>query len=197
MSLSELLGEPELNPFQKAFYSGDFAEVKKLCQEFKPSKDNVLFAIIDEILVGKKHMEVNEIADYDQNMINLALSQYADLIYYAEAMNSFIGSDRKEFISNQMHYDYLINSIRQGRRPRVKWAKSHTEDDELIIACISELTGLSKEKSAEYVTSFSEHEINQIKKHSKAFAESDEFLHRKFNITKARAQEFKRIVSNW
>lgn len=197
MSLSELLGEPELNEFQKAFYSGDAKRIKEVSEQFKTSKEQTLFKIIDELTVGKKRMIVDEMEDYDQNMINTALSQYPDLAYYAFEMNKFINGERKESISNQMHYDYLLSSIRRAKRPRVKWAKSYSDEDKLIIACIGELYELSERKSAEYYREFNQETINKIKKRSKAFACNEEFLKMKFNLPKNAIAELQSIANKW
>lgn len=197
MSLSALLGEPELNEFQKAFFSGNDKEMKRLADTFKVAKEQVIFKIIDELMVGKKHMMVDEIDEYDQMLINTALSQYPDLIYVANEMNKFIGSDRKEYISNQMHFDYLWASIRRAKRPRVKWAKSSTTEDKLIIACISELYQLSEKKATEYFREFDQEIISHIKRRSKAFANNEEFLKRKFNLPNNAIAEMQSMANKW
>lgn len=196
MSLSALLGEPELTELQKAFYSGNVKKMKEVCQQFKPKKEQVIFEIIEELTVGKKRIEVDEIAEYDQAFINTALSQHPDLIYYAEHMNSMIGSDRQEYISNQMHFDYLWASIRRGKRARVKWAKSTTSEDKLIIACISELYELSEIKAVEYFREFDSKQIELVKKHSKAFATNEEFLKTKFK-QKNLIAEMQSMANKW
>lgn len=197
MSLAALLDEPELNEFQKAFYSGDVKEMKRLAETFKTPREQVIFRIIDEIMVGKRRMMVDEIAEYDQVLINNALSQHVDCMYHAEVMNSLIGSDRKEFISNQMHFDYLWASIRRAKRPRVKWAKGSTSEDKLIIACISELYDLSESKAIEYFREFDQEIISHIKHRSKAFASSEEFLKRKFNLPKNLLAEMQAMANKW
>lgn len=197
MSLSSFLDEPELNEFQKAFYSGDSKAIKAVCEQFKTPKEQVIFKIIDEILVGKRRMQVDEIAEYDQAFINTALSQHTDLIFYANNMNKLIGPDRQEFISNQMHFDYLWSIVRRGKRARVKWAKSRTSEDSLVIACISELYEMSKEKATEYFRDFSEDRIKTIKSRSKSFATNESFLKRKFNTTKTQIAELQAIANKW
>lgn len=197
MSLAALLGEPELNEHQKAWYSGDAKKIKALAETFKVPKDQVLFKIIDELMVGKRRIQVNEIEEYDQNMINSALSQHPDLAYHAEVMNSMIASDRKEHLSNQMHFDYLWVSIRRGKRARVKWAKSSSSEDKLIIACISELFQLSEMKATEYFREFGEEDISNIKRLSKAFATTEDFLNRKFTLPKSVIAEMQTYAHKW
>ena len=197
MSLAALLGEPELNEFQKAFFSGDAKRIKEVSEQFKVSKEQIIFKIIDEIMVGKKRMMVDEIEEYDQNLINKALSQYPDLAYYAQEMNHFISADRKEFLSNQMHFDYLWASIRRAKRPRVKWAKSGTTEDKLIIACISELYQLSEVKATEYFREFDQSVIDHVKRRAKAFALDEEFLKRKFNLPKNQLAEMQAMANKW
>lgn len=197
MSLSALLGEPELNEFQKAFYSGDAKEMKRLADTFKVPKEQTIFKIIDELMIGKTHMQVSEIEDYDQVLINNALSQHPDLIYVAQVMNGFIGPDRTQYISDQMHFDYLWASIRRAKRPRVKWAKSGSTEDKLIIACISELYQLSEKKATEYFREFDEQAISHIKRRSKAFAVDEEFLKRKFNLPKSSLAELQAMANKW
>lgn len=197
MSLAALLDEPELNEFQKAFYSGNIKEMKKVCEAFKVSRERVIFKIIDEILVGKRRVMVDEIAEYDQVLINSALSQHVDLAYHAQVMNTMIGSDRKEYISNQMHFDYLWSSVRRGKRPHVKWAKVSTSEDKLIIACIGELYELSEKKATEYFREFDQDVISLIKRRSKAFASNEEFLKRKFNLPKTMIAEMQSMANKW
>lgn len=197
MSLAALLGEPELNEFQKAFYSGDAKRIKEVADQFKVSKDQIIFKILDEIMVGKKRVMVDEIEEYDQCLINKALSQYPDLAFYAEEMNKFISSDRKEFLTNQMHFDYLWASIRRAKRPRVKWAKSSSTEDKLIIACISELYQLSEKKATEYFRDFDQEIIGHIKRRAKAFALDEEFLKRKFNLPKTTLAEMQAMANKW
>lgn len=197
MSLAALLGEPELNEFQKAFFSGDAKRIKEVSEQFKVSKEQVIFKIIDEIMVGKKRMMVDEIDDYDQALINKALSQYPDLAFYAQEMNHFIPADRREFLSNQMHFDYLWASIRRAKRPRVKWAKSSSTEDKLIIACISELYQLSEVKATEYFREFDQPTIEHIKRRAKAFALDEEFLKRKFNLPKNQLAEMQAMANKW
>lgn len=195
MSLSSFLDEPELNEFQKAFYSGDKKRIKEVCEQFKVPKEQVVFKIIDEILVGKRRMQVNEISEYDQVFINTALSQHTDLIFYAENMNKLIGPDRQEFISNQMHFDYLWAIVRRGKRPRVKWAKSKSSEDLLIIACMTELFQISKEKATEYFRDLSNEKITIIKSRSKSFASNESFL--KSNFAKTQIAELQAIANKW
>ncbi|QHJ78887.1 MAG: hypothetical protein [Caudoviricetes sp.] len=198
MSLASLFGEPELNEFQKAWYSGDAKRIKEVSEQFKVKKEQVIFKIIDELMVGKKRIMVDEIDEYDQCLINNALSQYPDLIYYAEAMNNHIGSDRKEYLSNQMHFDYLWASIRRAKRLRVKWAKSSSDVDSLMYACISHIFQVSKKRAAEYYRDFSDDQIMEIKRLSKAFAGHDDFLKKHFNnFPKSVTAELQVIVNKW
>lgn len=99
--------------------------------ETSKPKNNLLFDFLNSVLKDKtelmrdedgKIIEENEKA-YSQGFIANGLSQYPDTILYANELNC-LGS-----LSNDMHFRYLINSIRPMKRQRVKWAKKKESDE--------------------------------------------------------------------
>lgn len=87
------------------------------------------FDYVNSISHNKKNMmrdtENDEYAEkeYEPFLANRALSYYTDTLLYANEMNKHSSLD------NKMQYEYLLHSVRQGKRYS-KWAKK-TESDEL------------------------------------------------------------------
>jgi hypothetical protein len=76
--------------------------------------------ILPSILYGKKSVfdEDPDMKDYNVFMVNRALSLHMDCIIFANEMN------KQPHLPKQMQYDYLMTSIRSGKRPFIPWPKS-------------------------------------------------------------------------
>jgi len=87
------------------------------------------FEHVSSITNTKTHMISNEIEEkeYIPFIVNRALSNFPDTIFYANEINQLGHLDKK------MQYDYLFNSIPKKKRYS-KWNKKKSNDDiELIM----------------------------------------------------------------
>lgn len=80
-------------------------------EEIKLEKPRYDWRYENSITSGK---EIEIDADYSQWRTNSVLSNYRETILYANEMNCHYG------VTNQMHYDYLYNSIRKKRMTGIK-----------------------------------------------------------------------------
>lgn len=65
---------------------------------------------------------------YDKYFVDNAMSQHIDTIYNAYVMNLVGGS-----ISDQMHYNYYLNSVRKAKRFGA-WAKLSEDFEEKLLS---------------------------------------------------------------
>jgi len=93
--------------------------------------------------------------DYNQFIINKNFSMFPDTVLFANEMNT-------KHVSDQMHYDYLVNSIRPRKRFK-KWPKSAKTDDSLAWA-IAEKYKYSYAKSVETLSILCEDDKEKLKK---------------------------------
>ena len=114
------------------------------------------FDYVNEILEGKKNLIVDNITEkeYVPFMVNRALSYHYDCIAFASEMN------RRHFIDKKLQNDFLLNTVRSKKRPRVKWAKSEKSED---IECLKQVYQFSDSKAREALRLLSTEQIQQIK----------------------------------
>jgi|688.fasta_scaffold02021_50 hypothetical protein len=86
-------------------------ERKEPEQEIKIQKPRYDWRFENSITSGK---EVDVDSEYSQWRTNSVLSNYRETILYANEMNCHYG------VTDQMHYDYLYNSIRKRKMRGVK-----------------------------------------------------------------------------
>ena len=94
-------------------------ERKEPKQEIKLEKPRYDWRYENSITTGK---EIEIDSDYSQWRINNILSNYRETILYANEMNCHYG------VTDQMHYDYLYNSIRKKRMKGVKETDKEKKD---------------------------------------------------------------------
>lgn len=185
--------EPELNEHQIAWYSQNWSEVAKLANSFKEPKEQSLFNIIDNVTTKRGgHKNVDEFADYDQYMINQALSQHVVLNGYASELNQ-LGA-----ISDQMHYDYLFHSVRKVSLPRTSFAK--VTDDwnvKMLIELYSNHYCISKKKAMEWIDFDTKtNKIVDVKKILKTTIDENSPI-LKVLPNKSTRSEFLRDIASW
>jgi len=109
-------------------------------------------------ITSGKRIEID--GDYSQWRTNNILSNYKDTIHYANAMNRHYG------VTDQMHYDYLFNSIRKAKRytkPESKEEKKVREKQEQLIDLISRHYKYNAIRAKEALKILTEAQINEIK----------------------------------
>jgi hypothetical protein len=114
------------------------------------------FDYVNEILQGKKNLIIDNITEkeYVPFMVNRALSYHYDCIAFASEMN------QRHFIDKKLQNDFLLNTIRSKKRPRVKWAKSEKSED---IECLKQVYQFSDSKAREALRLLTTEQIQQIK----------------------------------
>ena len=78
------------------------------------------------LMVGSENDELAE-KEYVPFLTNKALSYHTETLLYSNEMN------RYAFLPNKLQYEYLLHSVRSGKRFS-KWAKKEDMDNILLIA---------------------------------------------------------------
>lgn len=105
-------GEEEpLNEHEIAWKSKDWVAVRKLVDQYKIKGSNEFYHILNQINSQKKRLNTDYLDSYNQFTINQALSGHIDCLTHTFYMNLLSGH-----ISDQMHFDYLLHSIRPSKR---------------------------------------------------------------------------------
>lgn len=113
MSISALFGEEEvaINEHEMAWKGRDWDSVKKLADSFKTESANEFYDILNRINTNKSRVSTDTYEEYNPYKVNASLSRHIDCVTHAYEMN-LLG----DAISDQMHFDYLLHSVRPARR---------------------------------------------------------------------------------
>ncbi|QFR56006.1 sliding clamp loader subunit [Serratia phage Muldoon] len=195
MSLASLMGEEEveLNPHELAWMQKDYDAIQKLVdEEFKPqSKGNELFETLDRITQTKEHKTLNIDSDYSKNWIDLALSQHADCMDSVYVMN-LIGAG----MSDQMHLNYYLATIRQGKRYG-KWAKLHEDlEDKCMAKLFADRWNLSIAGGYDYLGLFRQKGNLEKVLHSLKFMANESFV-KTVTANKADQKKLTKFIEKW
>lgn len=90
--------------------------------------------------------------EYVPFLVNRSLSYFTDTLLYANEMNQHADMD------NLMQYEYLLHSIRKGKRFS-KWAKAAVSED---ILAISKFYKVNLTRAQEYSKLLSPEQIQEI-----------------------------------
>lgn len=129
------------------------------------SDNNYDWRYENSINSGKEQLKLNEQEfKYNQWRTNSSLSNYVDTLLYVNEMNMY------HFITNQMHYDYLFNSVRKTKR----YGKKKTKEDKRLeqeikkenekISLIQEYYKYNRTKSKEILNVLNDEQLNYIRK---------------------------------
>jgi hypothetical protein len=112
--------------------------------------------ILPSILSTKKSVMLTEQDEkqYPAFVVNRALSQFADTVFFANAINYYPSLD------NKLKYDFLLNTVKPYRRPFSKWAKKVETVD---LAVVKEYYGYSDAKALEALRVLTTDQINSLK----------------------------------
>jgi hypothetical protein len=109
------------------------------------------------------HVRIDLDKQYDQFLVTRHFSHFIDSVMYAHEAATFNN------MKNDLHYDYLFNSI--GKKNRyLKWPKS-VKDEEIEV--ISEYYDCSYEKAKELKTVLSEEAMNYIREWNQAIRKGE------------------------
>lgn len=163
MSLASFLGEDTLNEHEIAWRGHDWDAVKKLADSFKVKEANEFFYILDQINQRKSRIEADCFESYSQFAINNMLSRHIDCAYHVYNMN-LLG----ECISDQMHYDYLMHSVRPGKRFGGAGDivdPLHDMEKSVFIRAVAKYFECNEDRAKEYIDKhFEPLQIAQLKK---------------------------------
>ena len=103
----------------------------------------------------KQNIMVDDIEEksYNAFMVNRSLSYFPDTVLFANEMN------RHHHLDNRLHFDFLLNTIRKGKRFS-KWAKAVLPED---LEVVKEYYGYSNEKAKIALTLLDNEQINELK----------------------------------
>ncbi|MGL4521372.1 MAG: DNA polymerase clamp loader subunit A [Bacilli bacterium] len=163
MSLGFLNGEEELNAHQIAWREQNWGSVKKLTDQFKETAANEFFYVLNQLNQNKQRVNVDYLENYSEYNVNSSLSQHIDCIFHVYEMN-LLGDS----LSAQMHYDYLLHSIRTGKRFGNGSAIQDPIEETLntvFVACVAKFYEVNKVRAAEYIEHhFSDEQCAILKK---------------------------------
>ena len=113
--------------------------------------------ILPSILSNKRSVMLTEQDEksYPAFVVNRALSQFADTVFFANAINYYPNLD------NKLKYDFLLNTVKPYRRPFSKWAKKVEPVD---LAVVKEYYGYSDAKALEALRILTPDQIDSLKK---------------------------------
>lgn len=113
---------------------------------------NAINTTKQDLIRGSENPDLAE-KSYNPFLVNRALSYFIDTILYANEMNV------SNSVEKQLQFDYLINSVRKGKRFS-KWAKT-TEDPD--VQCVQEYYKISYRQALEVCRVLTKEQIGLIK----------------------------------
>ena len=105
-----------------------------------------------DLIRGSDNPELAE-KSYNPFLTNRALSYFVDTVLYASEMNVSNSLDK------QLQFDYLINTIRKGKRFS-KWAKTIEDPD---VQCVQEYYNISYRRAVEVCRILTKEQIDLIR----------------------------------
>lgn len=109
--------------------------------------------VFDYVNAVNNGQQIDVDGDYVQFIINKQFSYFPDTIFVANELN-------QRTMSNEEHFNFLINIIRPGKRFS-KWSKVDQNDD---IKMVAEYFGYSLHKAKEIFDLLSDVNIEEIRK---------------------------------
>lgn len=194
MELSDFLGDShkEVKEDILSLSSREQREAFKKIEDGRVKPRDQLFHAIEQINFGKKRVTVAGEHDrfYSQFTVNNALSQHIDTVMFAYQMNLCQG------MSDQMHFDYLLHSVRSGKRYG-KWATlDEGAEIELVVVLMSRHLEINREKCRFYYHQWSKSKLDKFKSMIKprALDQIDEILK---TYKKAEVNRIRAMVNRW
>ena len=119
------------------------------------NKPVTLWDFVNQISYGKNRdiLDYSTRSKYSIFMINRAFSQHIDTVLYAQEMNL------KPLIDKEMHFDFMVSSIRSRKRFG-KWAKADPNKD---LEMIQTYYNFNIEKSLDVLKILSSDQLEYIR----------------------------------
>lgn len=114
------------------------------------------FEYVNSISLTKKYLMETDLdeKEYVPFIVNRAISNFPDTIFYANEANKLANVDKK------LQYDYLYHSIPKKKRYS-KWNKKKTDDD---LALVAEFYKYSTEKAKAVLPLLTDDQLDTIRK---------------------------------
>lgn len=197
MSLAFMFGEEEhtFNEHELAWKNKDWDSVKKLADSFKQDSDNEFFDILNRINQNKVRINTAACENYSAFGINQVLSGHVDCSYHVYVMN-LLGDS----VSDQMHFDYLLESV----IPKKRYGGSKAFSDAIgvmsaktFIRCVGKYYQVSEKRAAEYVTMFTEEQHRHMKKILRVTATEAVVSEANPQAKKGEIAKVMRVIEDW
>lgn len=114
-------------------------------------KKEGFFKHLESIQLTKKY---NFDSSYNSVVTSAGLSQHVDSVMFVNDLNMYW-----QVVTPKMHYDYLFHTVRQMRRPYVKWAKKTTNED---VKLVMDEYSVSRQKAIEYLKILTKEQLKKI-----------------------------------
>lgn len=119
-----------------------------------------LFDYLNDITHNKEYLfDPLDSSEYKPFVINKGLGQHLDTVLLANEMNK-----RNNFISKEMHHDFLFYSV-DAKKRFGKWAKQDTTDMELV-GYIQNKYSVNKDHALTYLSMMDKDEVKFLLKES-------------------------------
>ncbi|MGL5582919.1 MAG: DNA polymerase clamp loader subunit A [Cetobacterium sp.] len=197
MSLAFMFGEEEhqFNEHELAWKNKDWDSVKKLADSFKQDANSEFFDILNRINLNKVRLNADACENYSQYAINHVMSGHTDCVYHAYVLN-LLG----DAISDQMHFDYLCESVIPRKRYGGTKAVSDAIEvmsDKTFIRCVGKYYEVSDQRATEYVKMFTEDQLAHMKKILRATATESMILEANPQAKKGDIAKVVRVIEDW
>lgn len=141
------------------------ADKQELIQQDKVAlkarnKKSTPFEFISSIQEKKYMLTRNNIRHYVPFVVTMGISQHVENLVYAyeaSVLQANLAGLDVEF-ANQLHYDYLYNTVRPGKKFG-SWAKVEKYDS---LDLIMDTYQVNRDKAIDIIGRLTEHEIKQI-----------------------------------
>lgn len=197
MSLAFMFGEEEqqFNEHELAWKNKDWDSVKKLADTFKQDANSEFFDILNRINQNKVRINTEACENYSAFGINSYFAGHTDCIYHAYVMN-LLG----DAISDQMHFDYMMESVYQKKRYGGTKAVTDAIDvmsEKTFIRCVGKYYQVSEKRASEYVTMFTEEQHKHMKKILRVTATEAVVLEANPQAKKGDIAKVMRVIEDW
>lgn len=111
--------------------------------------------VIPSILETKNHLisSEDEEREYNAFIVNKALSQHIDTIFYVNEMNL------NHHLDNKLQYDFLYHSLKGYKRKYQKWLKyKETKEEEIVCKYYN----CSRIKAKTYLSILTQEQLKQM-----------------------------------
>lgn len=163
--------EPQYSEHDIAWLSKDWDAVQKLADSYKEKPENELFLVLNNININKNELFVGNLDSYSKFAIDNMLSKSVDCIQDVYIANMLIHG-----LSDQSHYNYLLNCISPAKRYAKNVKIEDSVKDKFINLLLKKYYCVSMERALEYRDILERKDVlNEVLKKCKGFV-TDDFI---------------------